>query len=572
MPNLSFKQPFKESIVKLRQFGNKIKQRFKTSRKGPSTHSEKIKKPQITLSFKKKKPEPEAPIAATKQQNIPKGVKIADKYPLYEPFAQVVIYQDPKTGEHKYLLDELQLDPLEQGIYNRILEILLAEIESPKEEIADPRKFFAEAAKKIVDKYRISLGWLPDVSWYKILYHAERDLVGFGKIDPLMRDPNIEDISCDGVNKPVYIWHRNFESLETNLKFESDEDVDNLVVKLVHMAGKHVSSAFPIVDASLPGKHRLAVAYRREITPFGTAFTIRKFRDDPYSIIDLINTGTFTEEMAAYLWICLENRASVMVLGGTAAGKTTALNALGCLIKPGSKIMTIEETAELNLSHENWVSLISRQSYGLGGSNVGEVALFDLVKTCMRHRPDLMIVGEVRGQEAYVLFQALATGHGGMCTMHAENVQSAVRRLTQKPMDISPAYIPLMNIVMSVQRVHLVKNGEKKAYRRVLSVNEIIDSEKFVESFKWDPIKDKQTIDLEGSFLLTNFSERLGITRKQLIEEMNRRTEVLRWMRKSNIRSYKEVASIIAEYYARPKEFYRKIVESEEAKPVGTSR
>jgi len=234
--------------------------------------------------------------------------------------------------------------------------------------------------------------------------------------------------------------------------------------------------------------------------------------------------------------------------------------------------MTIEETAELNLSHENWVSLISRQSYGLGGSSVGEVALFDLVKTCMRHRPDLMIVGEVRGQEAYVLFQALATGHGGMCTMHAENVQSAIRRLTQKPMDISPAYIPLMNIVMSVQRVHLVKNGEKKAYRRVLSVNEIVDSEKFVESFKWDPIKDKQIIDLEGSFLLTNFSERLGITRDKLIEEMNRRTEVLRWMRKGNIRSYKEVALIIAEYYARPKEFYKKIMDGEEVKLVATSR
>ena len=121
---------------------------------------------------------------------------------------------------------------MERGIYNRILEIFLAEIESPKEEITDPRKFFAQEAKKIVDKYRISLGWLPDVSWYKILYHAERDLVGFGKIDPLMRDPNIEDISCDGVNKPVYIWHRNFESIETNLQFESDEDLDNLVVKL----------------------------------------------------------------------------------------------------------------------------------------------------------------------------------------------------------------------------------------------------------------------------------------------------------------------------------------------------
>jgi flagellar protein FlaI len=580
MPKLNIKQPIIEKTAKiktkLQQTTTAIKLNLQTFFLNTKTKFKNIKPAKlpkkqfkIKLNLKKKKPEPEPnPLAKT----LLKGVKIIDKYPLYEPFAQVIIIQDPTTGENKYIIDELQLDPLERGIYHRILEILLAEIESPKEEITDPRKFFAEEAKKIVDKYRITLGWLPDVSWYKILYHAERDLVGFGKIDPLMRDPNIEDISCDGVKKPVYIWHRNFESLETNLQFESDEDVDNLVVKLVHMAGKHVSSAFPIVDASLPGKHRLAVAYRREITPFGTAFTIRKFREDPYSIIDLINTGTFTEEMAAYLWICLENRASIMVLGGTAAGKTTALNALACLIKPGSKIMTIEETAELNLSHENWVSLISRQSYGLGGSSVGEVALFDLVKTCMRHRPDLMIVGEVRGQEAYVLFQALATGHGGMCTMHAENVQSAVRRLTQKPMDISPAYIPLMNIVMSVQRVHIVKNGEKKAYRRVLSVNEIIDSEKFVNPFKWDPVKDLQAIDLDSSFLLGNFSERLGITREQLIAEMNRRTDVLRWMRKGNIRSYKEVASIIAEYYARPKEFYQKIMDIEETKPIAISR
>jgi len=547
----------KESIAGVKERFSAAKQRIATSFSSIPAKIKSVKLPKINIALKSKKAEqPELPLPS---KTLPKGVKVIDKYPLYEPFSQVAIVQDPKTGEHKYILDELQLDPLERGVYNRILEILLAEIVSPKEEVADPRKFFAVEARKIVEKYRITLGWLPDVSWYKILYHAERDLVGFGKIDSLMRDPNIEDISCDGVNKPVYIWHRMFESIETNLQFESDEDLDNLVVKLVHMAGKHVSSAFPIVDASLPGKHRLAVAYRREITPFGTAFTIRKFREDPYSIIDLINIGTFTEEMAAYLWICLENRASVMVLGGTAAGKTTALNALGCLIKPGSKIMTIEETAELNLSHENWVSLIARQSYGLGGSSVGEVALFDLVKTCMRHRPDLMIVGEVRGQEAYVLFQALATGHGGMCTMHAENVQSAVKRLTQKPMDISPAYIPLMNIVMSVQRVHLVKNGEKRAFRRVLSVNEIVEYEKYVNPFKWDPVKDEQIEDLDSSFLLTNISERLGITRKQLIEELNKRAEILRWMRRNNIRSYREVANIIAEYYAKPTDILDKV-------------
>jgi flagellar protein FlaI len=529
----------------------------------------KLKTVQIKLNFGKKE---QAAISPPPPRPLPRGFKVIEKYPLYEPFAHVAIAQNPKTGEHKYILDELQLDPLERSVYQRILEILLAEIQSPKEEILDPRRFFADEAKKIVDKYRISLGWLPDVSWYKILYHAERDLVGFGQIDPLMRDANIEDISCDGVTRPVYIWHRNYESIETNIQFGTDEELDNMVVKLVHMAGKHVSSAFPIVDASLPGKHRLAVCYRREVTPFGTAFTIRKFREDPYSIVDLINIGTFSEEMAAYFWQCLEHRASIMVLGGTAAGKTTALNALACLIKPGSKIITIEETAELNLPHDNWVSLIARQSYGLGGDSTGEVALFDLVKTSMRHRPDILIVGEVRGQEAYVLFQALATGHGGMCTMHAENLDSAIKRLTQKPMDISPAYVPLMNIILSIQRVHLVKNNERKAYRRVMNVNEIADYEDYRNVFKWNPSKDEYLQTFDKSVMLSEISERSGTTKKDLVAEIDRRKTVLHWMREHNIRSYKDVAAIIAEYFARPKQIYDKILAGEEVKPIAVSR
>ena len=525
----------------------------------------KLKKLKIRVNIKKYKKKTSKKLAPPPPppKLIPRGYKIVERYPLYEPFVHVAIGQNPKTGEYKYFLDELQLDTLERAIYNRILDILLAEIEPPKEEVKDPRKFFAEEAKKIVDKYRISLGWLPEVSWYKILYHAEKDLVGFGPIDALMRDPNIEDISCDGVNKPVYVWHRKYESIETNLKFSSDEELDNLVVKLVHMAGKHVSSAFPIVDASLPGKHRLAVCYRREVTPFGTAFTIRKFREDPYSIIDLINLGTLSEEMAAYFWICLENRASVMVLGGTAAGKTTALNALACLIKPGSKIITIEETAELNLPHENWVSLIARQSYGLGTSGVGEVTLFDLVKTSMRHRPDILIVGEVRGSEAYVLFQALATGHGGMCTMHAEDLRSAVKRLTQKPMDIAPAYIPLMNIVLTVRRVHIAKKKEKRAYRRVVFVDEIADYEDYRTVFKWRPAKDDFVSAFSNSVMLPSIAERLGISQKELLKEIERRKKVLHWMRQRGIRSYKDVANIIAEYYSRPKEFYERIVKIE---------
>ena len=494
--------------------------------------------------------------------SIPRGYNVVERTSLYEPFAHAVIVQNPATGEYKYILDELQLDTFEREIYNKILEILLAEIKSPREEIKSARDFFDTQAKKIVDKYRISLGWLPDVSWSKIIYHAERDLVGFSAIDALMRDPNIEDISCDGVKKQVYIWHRKFENLETNLAFKDDEELDNLIVKLVHMSGKHVSSAFPIVDASLPGKHRLAVCYRREVTPFGTTFTIRKFREDPYSIIDLINLGTLTEDVAAYFWLALENRASIMVLGGTGAGKTTALNALACLIRPTSKILTIEETAELNLSLENWVSLISRQSYGLGESHSGEVSLFDLVKASMRHRPDYLVVGEVRGSEAYVLFQALATGHGGMCTMHAESVDSAVKRLTQKPMDIAPAYVPLMNIIAVVQRVHLPKGGELKAYRRMTSVEEIADYEKYKAAFSWKPANDSYVSSISKGVLLTNVGKKIGRSEDELVEEVNKRANVLKWMRAHQIRSYRDVAAIVAEYYARPDEFYQKRVEA----------
>jgi flagellar protein FlaI len=536
----------------------------------PSTRKlQKLRSMKISVNLGKRKrvvlvPPPAPP------KPVPRGFKIVERYPLYEPFVHAAIVQNPSTGEFKYILDELLLDDLERNIYNRVLDILLAEIESPKEEVSDPRKFFTSEARKIVDKYRISLGWLPDVSWYKILYHAERDLVGFGKIDPLMRDGNIEDVSCDGVEKPVYVWHRKYESIESNLRFGDDEELDNTVVKLVHMAGKHVSSAFPIVDASLPGKHRLAVCYRHEVTPFGTAFTIRKFREDPYSIIDLINIGTFSEQMAAYFWMCLENRASIMVLGGTAAGKTTALNALACLIKPGSKIITIEETAELNLPHENWVSLLARRSYGLGENVSGEVTLFELVKTSMRHRPDVLIVGEVRGNEAYVLFQALATGHGGMCTMHAENLDSAVKRLTSKPMEIAPSYIPLMNIVLSVQRVHLEKQGEKRVNRRVLAVDEIANYEDYRNTFKWNPVKDEHPAYLENSVMLSNIAERVGYSKKELVKEIENRVDVLHWMREQNIRSYKDVAAVIAEYSTRPKEFYERVFEGEEI--VATSR
>ena len=195
----------------------------------------------------------------------------------------------------------------------------------------------------------------------------------------------------------------------------------------MHRQGKHVSIARPIVDLTLPGKHRLAVSFGKETTPAGTSFTIRKFRDDPLTIVDLIMNETIDENIGAYLWMLMENKMSMMVVGPTGAGKTTALNAIACLIKPDFKIISVEEVAEINLPQENWVSTIARP--GFGGDSEGEVTLYDLIKSAVRHRPALILVGEIRGEEAYVLFQALATGHGGLCTTHAEDVETVIKRL-----------------------------------------------------------------------------------------------------------------------------------------------
>ena len=225
------------------------------------------------------------------------------------------------------------------------------------------------------------------------------------------------------------------------------------------MSGKHVSTAFPIVDATLPGGHRLSATFRKEVSPQGSTLTIRKFRKDPFTIIDLINFGVMDYNIAAYAWLLIENRFTAVVVGATASGKTTFLNALLSMVNPNSKIVTIEEVQEINIHHVNWAALVSRVSDGLSETNIGEVTLFNLVKTAMRMRPDIMVVGEVRGEEAYALFQAISTGHGGLATLHAEDASSAIQRLTSKPMDVAPSYISFLDLIFSVRRVALPNSG-----------------------------------------------------------------------------------------------------------------
>ncbi|MEM3414146.1 MAG: type II/IV secretion system ATPase subunit [Thermoproteota archaeon] len=484
---------------------------------------------------------------------LPSNAKIVETYEIEKPFARVVIAEVEERGRALYyFVDEAKLDDKEEESYKKLVDILSKELLPPKEQTQDAKIYVLSEVDRIINKYKKFLKMSNKDSLDKIKYYVRRDLIGYGPINVMVQDPNIEDISCDGVNRPLFVWHRKYESISTNLKIIDDEALNDLVVKLAHLAGRHVSTAFPIVDAMLPEKHRLAATYGKEVSGAGSTFTIRKFREEPLSIIDLISFGTLNPRLAAYFWLIIENRLTIMVMGGTGAGKTTFLNALTNLLKPGLKIVTVEETAELNIPNENWVQFVSRSSYGLGGSKIGEVTLYDLVRASLRYRPDYIVVGEIRGEEAFVLFQAMATGHGGLSTIHAEDLDYAIKRLTSPPMNVAPSYIPLMNVAVLVERVILPKVGVEGVTfgRRIRRVWEILKDGTPKEIARWNPRTDEYEINVEESEHLKNASLRSGRKENAYIFEIERRELLLKWLLKNNIRNYRNVANVIFRYYS----------------------
>ncbi|MEM3520445.1 MAG: type II/IV secretion system ATPase subunit [Thermoproteota archaeon] len=484
---------------------------------------------------------------------LPSNAKIVETYEIEKPFARVVIAEVEERGRAiYYFVDEVKLDDKEEESYKKLVDILSKELLPPKEQTQDTKIYVLSEVDRIINKYKKFLKMSNKDSLDKIKYYVRRDLIGYGPINVMIQDPNIEDISCDGVNRPLFVWHRKYESISTNLKIIDDEALNDLVVKLAHLAGRHISTAFPIVDAMLPEKHRLAATYGKEVSGAGSTFTIRKFREEPLSIIDLISFGTLNPRLAAYFWLIIENRLTIMVMGGTGAGKTTFLNALTNLLKPGLKIVTVEETAELNIPNENWVQFVSRSSYGLGGSKIGEVTLYDLVRASLRYRPDYIVVGEIRGEEAFVLFQAMATGHGGLSTIHAEDLDYAIKRLTSPPMNVAPSYIPLMNVAVLVERVILPKVGVEGVTfgRRIRRVWEILKDGTPKEIARWNPRTDEYEINVEESEHLKNASLRSGRKENAYIFEIERRELLLKWLLKNNIRNYRNVANVIFRYYS----------------------
>jgi flagellar protein FlaI len=487
-------------------------------------------------------------------KGIPDYVEL-ERYWVNEPFSFISIQFNANNDDYLFCIVEPELTPFEIELLNDIYE-RSRDILSYKDLIegVDKKDILTRKVKEIIDKYIQNFN---TKSFYKILYFMLRNNLGFGRIDPLIRDDKIEDISCSGPKIPVYLYHRKYENIKTNIVFE-EEELNSFVFLLAQRSGKNISIAKPYLDATLSDGSRLQETLGREITTRGSSFTIRKFKETPITPIDLIKWGTFNVEMMAYLWLAIENNKSLILAGGTASGKTTSLNAISLFIPIKAKIVTLEDTRELQLFHENWVAGLTRDPFTTGGK--GAVDMYELLRQGLRQRPEYLIVGEVRGKEALTLFQAMSTGHTTYSTMHAGSVQAAINRLENEPIDVPRVMITALDILCVQGAIHM----QGKRVRRMLNVIEILDldpeskSLNTLEIFTWDPVNDDYNL-LRESVVLKEIREKRGWSKQQLDLALDRRRKVLQYMVDYNIIEYNSVVNIIKEFHINQEKLLKKL-------------
>jgi flagellar protein FlaI len=493
------------------------------------------------------------------QSNVP---ILEETYPLIPPFAYAVILTNPVSKRVSYEVTEVPLSVDEDRIYQFVKDVLVEELDMDFNVLSNEAKaqeYLKREVNNIVRTYRLKLD---PQSYDKLMYYIDRDLIGYGAIQPLMQDPLIEDISCDGVDKSIYIWHRNFESIPTNVKFEEETDLDSFVIKLAQRSGRHISISRPLLDAALPDGSRLQISYGREVTQFGSTFTMRRFRADPFTITDLVITNTIDARIAAWYWFLIEHRMSLLIAGGTAAGKTSFLGSLAMMLKPDLKVVSIEDTAELNLGLENWIPSVAREGFGdapEGGESRGRISMYELLRAAMRQRPDFIIVGEIRGSEAYTMFQAMATGHSGMGTIHGDSVTGVISRLESQPMNVPRTMIKSLNLIHVLRKIR----HRGKFARRAVDITEIVDLDPVTKQLITNKVYTRDATNdsfqfLGRSYLIAKIRETTGLSDQECWSEIDRRETVLRWLVKKQIKHFRDVGAILGEYYSNPEKVFEK--------------
>jgi len=479
-------------------------------------------------------------------------------YPLGDPLF-IHIYGDPKT-ERRYIVIEPRLQNIEERVKYEVVKEKILEL-APSKVIPENREEFEifldqlynEALQKINNKGFFSRKSvkLTQIEIEKFRYLIKRDIVGIGPLEVLIRDPYIEDIHILGAEY-VSLIHKIFDALPTNIKFESNITLADYLKALSERIGRPVSDKNPIVDGTLPDGSRINIIYSPDVSIKGPSATIRKFSATPLSVVQLVKWNTLSAEVAAYLWLALEYGMSVFVCGETASGKTTTLNSIVPFIKPQSKIFTAEDTPEVVVPHPTWQRLTTRER----GPEESRVTLFDLLKAALRSRPNYIIVGEIRGIEGAIAFQAMQTGHPVLSTFHAGDIKKMIQRFTGHPINVPVTFIDNLNIALFQQAVYV----KGRFLRRVLNVVEI---EGYYEElggvatrsvFEWDSVSDRHIFrGMNNSYVLERkIAEVAGYEDpKDIYNELFLRARIIQRMAELEITNYWDVYREIKNFYEK---------------------
>ncbi len=513
-----------------------------------------ILKPQVKIKipkFEVAKSSDITPIPPLERDNY----ETVEVYPVYPPFVYVRIIYDREEYEYIYQLIEPPLSEEEQDLLEELNDTLNRTLRYNWEmmNIKDREQYLMESVDSFLNSREIKID---KISKQRIMYYVVRDHVGYQKIDGLLRDEFVEDISCDGVGVPIYVFHKKYQSIKTTISYKDDDELNSFIVYIAQKCGKQISVAEPILDGTTTEGHRVQATYGREVTTRGGTFTIRRFKERPFTPTELVLFGTASPEIVAYLWLMVEHGESAIVIGGPACGKTSTLNAFSMFIPPTAKIVSIEDTREINLPHQNWIPGTTRSGIGeatLTGKSAGEIDMYDLVRAALRQRPNYIIVGEVRGKETYTMFQAMATGHTTYSTMHADSIISMIHRLENPPINCPRILMTALNNVI-IQKMARVKN---ETVRRITQLVENVGFEPETNElitnvvFEWDQGKD--THKFKGhSYLFDKIMTMKNLTHNEMMEEFERRTDVVRYWVEKRVLDFREIWSTISDYYKDP--------------------
>ncbi|WP_129115092.1 type II/IV secretion system ATPase subunit [Halegenticoccus tardaugens] len=384
----------------------------------------------------------------------------------------------------------------------------------------------------------------------KLLYYLARDFIGYERIDGIKHDINVEDISCDGYDSPVFVYHGDYEQIITNV-YHGEAELDDFVVKLAQRSGKGISKRKPQVDATLPDGSRAQLTLGREVSDHGTNYTIRQFKDVPFTPIDLINWRTFSLDEMAFLWLCIENNKSLIFAGGTASGKTTSLNAVSLFIPSNTKIVSIEDTREVELPQRNWIASVTRPSFS--DDDKGDVDEFDLLEAALRQRPDYIVMGEIRGEEGRTLFQVMSTGHTTYTTFHADSVGEVLKRFTTDPINVSKTMFTALDLV-SIQTSTRVQGTKVRRNKSITEINHYDaenDEINVRDVYQWQAETD-EFLEMGASNTLSEITFDRGWSRETLDEELFERRVVLAYLIENGLNTYTQVAATFQAFINDP--------------------